>query len=59
MRARARLARWLSVRAMLTWRSIVNRVWHFIGRGLVNTRAISGGWGLWHPELLDWLAAGF
>jgi hypothetical protein len=58
---RAALAEWLSSPAnMLTWRSIVNRVWHYhFGRGLVDTPNDFGRNGSkpTHPELLDWLAA--
>jgi hypothetical protein len=60
---RAALARWLAdPRNPLTWRSIVNRVWHYhFGRGIVDT---PGDFGLMgstptHSELLDWLAAWF
>ena len=60
---RAALARWLAdPRNPLTWRSIVNRVWHYhFGRGIVATPSDFGRMGSapTHPELLDWLAAGF
>ena len=60
---RAALARWLTDgRNVLTWRSIVNRVWscHF-GRGLCDTPSDFGrmGGAPSHPELLDWLAVWF
>jgi hypothetical protein len=57
---RAALAQWIAnSRNVLTWRSIVNRVWlyHF-GRGIVETPSDFGRNGAMptHPELLDWLA---
>jgi mono/diheme cytochrome c family protein len=60
---RAALARWLThERNILTWRSIVNRVWHYhFGRGLCDTPNDFGRMGGTpsHPELLDWLAIWF
>ena len=60
---RAALAQWLTdPRNPLTWRSIVNRVWHHhFGRGLVGTLNDFGHMGETpsHPELLDWLAVEF
>jgi hypothetical protein len=60
---RAALAHWLSDRRnVLTWRSIVNRVWHHhFGRGIVATPGDLGRMGAvpTHPELLDWLAVEF
>ena len=47
---------------VLTWRSIVNRVWHYhFGRGIVDTPNDFGRMGglPTHPELLDWLAVTF
>lgn len=60
---RAALARWLADdRNVLTWRSIVNRMWawHF-GKGLCDTPNDFGNMGgpPSHPELLDWLAVWF
>jgi hypothetical protein len=60
---RAALAEWLAdPRNVLTWRSIVNRVWHYhFGRGIVDTPNDFGWNGSrpTHPELLDWLAVEF
>ncbi|HLF91955.1 MAG TPA: DUF1553 domain-containing protein, partial [Planctomycetota bacterium] len=60
---RAALAKWLThPKNVLTWRSIVNRVWHYhFGRGIVDTPNDFGrmGGAPSHPELLDWLASWF
>jgi hypothetical protein len=60
---RVALARWLAdERNVLTWRSIVNRVWSYhFGRGLCDTPNDFGHMGGTpsHPELLDWLAVWF
>ena len=60
---RAALAEWLAHRDnVLTWRSIVNRVWHYhFGRGLCDTPSDFGQMGGTpsHPELIDWLAIWF
>jgi hypothetical protein len=60
---RAALADWLAhPDNPLTWRSIVNRVWHYhFGRGLSDTPNDFGRMGSQptHPELLDWLAVWF
>ncbi len=60
---RAALARWLTDHGnALTWRSIVNRVWHYhFGRGIVETPNDFGKMGTApsHPDLLDWLAVWF
>ena len=60
---RAALAHWITdSNNMLTWRSIVNRVWHHhFGAGLVDTPNDFGRMGSQptHPELLDWLAIEF
>ncbi|MBS0261430.1 MAG: PSD1 domain-containing protein [Planctomycetes bacterium] len=57
---RAALAHWVAdSHNPLTWRSIVNRIWHYhFGRGLVDTPNDFGRMGALpsHPELLDWLA---
>ncbi len=60
---RAALANWLTqAENSLTWRSIVNRVWHYhFGQGIVSTPNDFGRMGTppTHPELLDWLAVNF
>ncbi len=60
---RAALARWIvDPRNVLTWRSIVNRVWHHhFGRGIADSPNDLGRMGLapTHPELIDWLAVEF
>ncbi len=60
---RAALARWISdPKNSLTWRSIVNRVWHYhFGKGIVATPNDFGHMGTppTHPELLDWLSTWF
>ncbi len=60
---RAALARWITNRNnVLTWRSIVNRVWHYhFGSGIVDSPNDFGRMGSQpsHPELLDWLAVWF
>ena len=60
---RAALAEWIVDRENpLTWRSIVNRVWHYhFGRGLADSPNDFGRMGgePTHPELLDWLAVEF
>ena len=60
---RVKLAEWITdSRNPLTWRSIVNRVWHYhFGSGIVDTPSDFGRMGSLptHPELLDWLAADF
>ena len=57
---RAALARWVADESnSLTWRSIVNRMWHYhFGTGIVDTPNDFGGMGgrPSHPQLLDWLA---
>jgi hypothetical protein len=62
-RRRAALASWVADRRnVLTWRSVVNRVWHHhFGRGIVDTPNDFGRNGSlpMHPELLDWLAVEF
>jgi len=60
---RAALANWLSdCDNAITWRSIVNRVWHYhFGRGICDTPNDFGHMGGTpsHPELLEWLAIWF
>ena len=60
---RAALAHWITSPAnMLTWRSIVNRVWQYhFGAGIVDSANDFGRMGSapTHPELLDWLAVTF
>ena len=60
---RAKLAQWItSAGNGPTWRSIVNRIWHYhFGRGIVDTPNDFGWNGSrpTHPELLDWLAVEF
>jgi len=60
---RGQLANWIAdKRNVLTWRSIVNRVWsHHFGRGLCDSPSDFGRMGGFpsHPELLDWLAVWF
>ena len=60
---RAALAKWMTdPKNVLTWRSIVNRIWHYhFGRGIVATPSDLGRMGAppTHPELLDWLAVTF
>jgi hypothetical protein len=60
---RAALADWLvDPGNPLSWRSIVNRVWHYhFGRGLCDTPGDFGRMGgePSHPELLDWLTVWF
>jgi len=60
---RAALAKWLAHRDnVLTWRSIVNRVWHYhFGRGIAGMPNDFGKMGgvPTHPEMLDRLAREF
>jgi hypothetical protein len=60
---RAALADWLAHRDnVLTWRSVVNRIWHYhFGQGLCDTPSDFGRMGGFpsHPELIDWLAVWF
>lgn len=60
---RVALAKWMTdEKNAFTWRSIVNRVWQYhFGRGIVASPNDFGKMGTppTHPELLDYLAAGF
>ncbi|MBL8230720.1 MAG: PSD1 domain-containing protein [Bryobacterales bacterium] len=60
---RAALAEWIArPDNSFTWRSIVNRVWHYhFGSGIVDTPSDFGKMGSQptHPQLLDWLAVWF
>jgi mono/diheme cytochrome c family protein len=60
---RAALAHWITAGDnMLTWRSIVNRIWQYhFGAGIVDSANDFGHMGSLptHPELLDWLAVTF
>ena len=60
---RAALAKWITnPKNVLTWRSIVNRIWHYhFGRGIVDSPNDFGHMGgrPSHPKLLDWLAVSF
>jgi hypothetical protein len=60
---RVALAAWIASRDNpLTWRSLVNRAWHYhFGKGIVDTPGDFGRNGSrpTHPELLDWLACEF
>lgn len=60
---RAALAGWIThPDNPLTWRSVVNRVWHYhFGKGICDTPSDFGKMGgvPSHLELLDWLAAWF
>jgi hypothetical protein len=60
---RAGLAAWIAhPKNILTWRSVVNRVWHHhFGRGIADSPNDLGRMGAppTHPELLDWLAVWF
>jgi len=60
---RAALAKWIThPKNVLTWRSIVNRIWHYhFDRGIVDTPSDFGHMGSQpsHPQLLDWLAFWF
>ena len=57
------LTAWLADNGnVLTWRSIVNRIWQYhFGRGIVDSPNDFGRMGALptHPELLDWLAVEF
>lgn len=60
---RAALADWIAhPENVLTWRSVVNRVWHYhFGRGICDTPSDFGEMGGTpsHPDMIDWLAVWF
>jgi hypothetical protein len=60
---RLALAHWITAKEnMLTWRSIVNRIWQYhFETGIVDSANDFGHMGSApsHPELLDWLASTF
>ena len=60
---RVALAKWITdPNNPLTWRSVVNRIWHYhFGRGIVDSPNDFGRMGETptHPNLLNWLAVEF